>query len=45
MKNFLYELLKLSNDVNAVKRGRVPRRVVRRVAGRATGHAFRKFLG
>jgi hypothetical protein len=37
VKRFLYKLLALSNDVNAVKRGRVGRRVGRRIYGRATG--------
>jgi hypothetical protein len=37
MKRLLYKLLALSNDVNAVKRGRVGRRVGRRIYGKATG--------
>jgi len=45
MKRFLYRLLALSNDVNAVKRGRVGRRVGRRIYGRATGRVARKLFG
>jgi hypothetical protein len=37
VKRLLYKLLALSNDVNAVRRGRVGRRVGRRIYGRATG--------
>jgi hypothetical protein len=37
MKRFLYALLALSNDVNAVRKGRVGRRVGRRIYGKATG--------
>jgi hypothetical protein len=37
MKRLLYALLALSNDVNAVRKGRVGRRVARRIYGKATG--------
>jgi hypothetical protein len=37
VKRLLYKLLALSNDWNAVKRGRVGRRVGRRIYGKATG--------
>jgi hypothetical protein len=37
VKRLLYRLFALSNDVNAVRRGRVGRRVGRRIYGRATG--------
>jgi len=40
-KNLIYQLLKVSNDVNAVQKGKVARRIGRRVAGKATG----KMLG
>jgi hypothetical protein len=37
MKRLLYQLLALSNDYNAVRRGKVGRRVARRIYGKATG--------
>jgi hypothetical protein len=37
MRDLLYRLLRISNDVRAVRRGRVGRRVARRVYGKATG--------
>jgi hypothetical protein len=37
MKRLLYKLLALSNDVNAIRKGRVGRRVARRIYGKATG--------
>jgi hypothetical protein len=36
-RNSLYALLRYSNDVRAVRRGRVPQRIARRIVGRATG--------
>jgi hypothetical protein len=45
MKRLLYRLLALSNDFNAVKRGRVGRRVGRRIYGKATGRMARKLFG
>lgn len=45
MKRFLYRVLALSNDVNAIERGRVPRRVARRVYGRVTGRLARRLFG
>lgn len=44
MKRLLYKLLALSNDVNAVRRGRVGRRIGRRVYGKATGRLARKIF-
>jgi hypothetical protein len=37
----LYRLLRISNDVGAVRRGRVGRRVARRAYGKATGRLVR----
>jgi hypothetical protein len=37
MKRLLYKLLALSNDVNAVRKGRIGRRIGRRLYGKATG--------
>lgn len=44
-RHHLYRALRYSNDVRAVRKGRVGRRVARRAAGRATGLLFRKLLG
>lgn len=44
-KTAAYKALKYSNDLNAVRRGRVPRRIVRRGLGRSFGRAMRKMLG
>jgi hypothetical protein len=40
-RGFLYRLARFLGDVNAIEKGRVPRRLVRRVAGKVTG----RFLG
>lgn len=39
-RSTLYRLAKLMGDVNAVKRGRVGRRIARRGAGKVTGRAL-----
>ncbi|MDT8369926.1 MAG: hypothetical protein RQ745_12030 [Longimicrobiales bacterium] len=40
MRSFLYALARLLGDVNAVKRGKVGKRIARRVAGKATGRGL-----
>ena len=40
----MYTQAKLMGDYNAVKKGKVGKRVGRRVAGRATGMAMRKLF-
>ena len=42
--NVLYGLARLLGDVQAVRRGTVGKRIVRRAAGKATGRAMRKLL-
>ena len=44
-KTFAYRALRTSNDVNAVRRGRVGRRITRRAYGRASGKLARKLPG
>jgi hypothetical protein len=44
VKRLLYQLLALSNDYNAVRRGRVGRRVARRIYGKATGRVARRIF-
>ena len=43
-RGFLYWLAKLLGDVNAVKKGKVGRRIGRRVAGKATGRGLWKLF-
>jgi len=43
-KTAVYKALRASNDVNAVKRGKVPRRVARRAYGKLTGRAARRLF-
>lgn len=44
-KSWVYLALKLSNDINAIRRGRVGRRIARRAYGKATGRLARKLFG
>lgn len=44
IRSLLYLVARLLGDVNAVRRGRIGQRIVRRVAGKATGRAMRKML-
>ena len=43
-RSWLYWLAKLLGDVNAVKRGKVGKRIVRRTVGKGTGRIFRKLF-
>ena len=40
----MYTLAKLMGDYNAVKKGKVGKRVGRRIAGRATGKSMQKLF-
>jgi hypothetical protein len=44
IKSLLYRILRLSNDINAARRGRLGRRVARRAYGKATGRLARKLF-
>jgi hypothetical protein len=44
-KNLLYKLLAASNDVHAVRRGKVGRRLGRRAYGRVAGKLARWLFG
>ena len=44
LRGFLYGAAKLMGDVNAVKKGKVGRRVARRAAGKGTGRALGKLF-
>lgn len=43
-RGFLYFLAKILGDVNAVKKGKVGKRVAKRVAGKATGKVLGKLF-
>ncbi|MEG8945781.1 hypothetical protein [Rosettibacter firmus] len=47
LRNILYTLARLLGDVNAIKKGKIGERILRRSAGRITGKflqkIFRKF--
>ena len=43
-RSLLYALARLMGDVNAVKKGKVGRRVARRAAGKATGRGMGKLF-
>jgi len=43
-RSFLYALARFLGDVNAIERGRVGRRILRRGAGKITGRILRKLF-
>lgn len=44
MRGLLYKSARILGDINAVKKGKVGRRVARRAAGKATGRALGKLF-
>jgi len=44
MRGLLYQIAKLLGDVNAVRKGKVAKRIVRRAAGKATGRGLRRLF-
>ena len=44
LRKALYTLLKFSNDLNAVSKGKTKRRIGRRVYGKASGKLARKLF-
>ena len=44
LRSLLYLIARLLGDVNAVKKGKVGRRIGRRVAGKITGRLFRNIF-
>lgn len=44
IKRWAYRALAVSNDVNAVRRGKVARRVARRAYGKVTGRIARRLF-
>ena len=43
-RGFLYWLARVLGDVNAVKKGKVGKRIERRVTGKVTGRGLRKLF-
>lgn len=43
-KSLIYKLLRISNDINAIKRGKIGQRIGRRVVGKATGRLMNKLF-
>ena len=44
LRSFLYKAARIMGDVNAVKKGKVGKRVARRVVGKGTGRALGKLF-
>jgi len=44
MKSFIYKLLRISNDINAVKKGKVGKRIGRKIVGRKAGSIMNKYF-
>lgn len=44
-RSLLYLVARIMGDVNAVQRGKVGRRIVRRLAGKVTGRAMGRVFG
>jgi hypothetical protein len=45
LRSLLYLIARLLGDVNAVRKGRLARRVGRRLTGKALGRALRRLFG
>jgi len=44
LKSAIYKILRISNDINAVKKGKISKRIGRRVAGKSSGKLIRKLF-
>lgn len=44
LKSKIYKILRIWNDVDAVRKGRIGKRVGRRVTGRTTGRIIRRLF-
>ncbi len=44
LRSSLYKVARIMGDVNAVKKGKVEKRVVRRAAGKVTGRSLGKLF-
>lgn len=43
-RSFLYTLAKFLGDLNAIRRGKIGKRIARRMAGKATGKGLGKLF-
>lgn len=44
IKNMTYKALRISNDINAIRRGKIGQRIGRRATGKITGRLMNKLL-
>ncbi|MFG6115513.1 hypothetical protein ACGTN9_10005 [Halobacillus sp. MO56] len=44
LKSNIYKVLRVWNDIDAVRKGKIGRRIGRRAAGKATGKILRKLF-
>jgi len=44
LKSTIYIILRISNDINAVRKGKISKRIGRRVAGKGSGKLIRKLF-
>ncbi|MDT8859213.1 hypothetical protein N0O92_03140 [Alkalihalobacillus sp. MEB130] len=44
LKSTIYKVLRIWNDIDAVRKGTVGKRIGRRITGRASGKAIRKIF-
>ena len=44
IRNYLYKVARIMGDVNAVQKGKVEKRIVRRAAGKVTGRLLGKLF-
>jgi hypothetical protein len=44
LRSSLYKVARILGDVNAVQKGKVGKRIARRVTGKATGRTLRKLI-
>lgn len=44
LKSNIYKVLRIWNDIDAIRKGRAGKRIGRRVAGRASGKLMRKLF-
>lgn len=43
-KNTIYKMLRVSNDINAIMKGKIGKRIMRRIAGRVSGKGIGRLL-
>ena len=43
-KSTVYKALRVSNDINAIKKGKIGKRVGRRITGKASGKALKRLF-